>query len=212
MTFRAYLIEQADGKVRSGFADMQEEQLDAGEVKIAVAYSSVNYKDALAATGAGRIIRRFPCVGGIDMAGTVLESVDARFKPGDEVIATSYDIGVAHHGGYAERARIPAFAMERMLRDWTYKYPWNMEEEVRLGRLPASYLASGDPKRLVPIVWDAEDYMVMVTGDELRNSAYILAHQGSLGYPVAREIRLPGNWSALRAEDEARRQALLAGT
>ncbi len=68
----------------------------------------MNYKDALAATGAGKIIRRFPCVGGIDLSGTVVESADPRFKAGDEVIATSFDIGVAHHGGYAEYARIPA--------------------------------------------------------------------------------------------------------
>ena len=73
-----------------------------------MAYSSVNYKDALAATGAGKIIRRFPCVGGIDLSGTVVDSSDPRFKAGDQVIATSYDIGVAHHGGYAEYARIPA--------------------------------------------------------------------------------------------------------
>jgi hypothetical protein len=109
------------------------------------------------------------------------------------------------------QARIPAVEMERMLRDWTYKYPWDIIEEVRLGHLPAQYRESDDPNRLVPIVWDAEDYMVLVTGDEMRNSAYILAHQGSLGYPVAREIRLPKHWQALRAEDEAKRRSLLAG-
>ena len=109
------------------------------------------------------------------------------------------------------QARIPAVEMERMLRDWTYKYPWDITEEVRLGHLPAHYHESDDPNRRVPIVWDAEDYMVLVTGDEMRNSAYILAHQGSLGYPVAREIRLPKHWQALRAEDEAKRRSLLAG-
>jgi alcohol dehydrogenase len=77
-------------------------------VVIKTAYSSINYKDALAATGAGRIIRRFPCVGGIDGCGTVVSSTDARFKAGDPVIATSYDIGVAHDGGYAEMLRMPA--------------------------------------------------------------------------------------------------------
>ncbi|MBI2307440.1 MAG: oxidoreductase [Rhodocyclales bacterium] len=106
--FKAYLIEETEGKTQSRFVTMEAAQLDAGEVTIRVAYSSVNYKDALAATGAGKIIRRFPCVGGIDLAGTVLESVDPRFSPGDAVIATSFDIGVAHHGGYAEIARVPA--------------------------------------------------------------------------------------------------------
>ncbi len=114
-SFKALLIEERDGKVGNGFVQMNEGQLDAGEVTIRVAYSSINYKDALAATGAGKIIRRFPCVGGIDLSGTVVASSDARFKPGDPVIATSFDIGVAHHGGYAEVARVPG--------DWVVPLP-----------------------------------------------------------------------------------------
>ena len=107
--FKAFVIDQDENrKVVSRLTTMQPEQLDAGEVLIRVSYSSINYKDALAATGAGKIIRRFPCVGGIDLSGVVAESADARFKPGDQVIATSFDIGVAHHGGYAEYARVPA--------------------------------------------------------------------------------------------------------
>ncbi|MEK9963309.1 MAG: oxidoreductase [Betaproteobacteria bacterium] len=106
--FNAFLIEEVDGKVVSGFKQMNLTDLDAGEVVIKTAYSSVNFKDALAATGAGKIIRRFPCIGGIDLSGTVVESSSSEFSVGDEVIATSYDIGVAHHGGYAEYARIPA--------------------------------------------------------------------------------------------------------
>ena len=114
-SFKALLIEERDGKVSSGLVRMDESQLDAGGVTIRVAYSSINYKDALAATGAGKIIRRFPCVGGIDMSGTVIESTDLRFKPGDRVVATSFDIGVAHHGGYAEIARVPG--------DWVVPLP-----------------------------------------------------------------------------------------
>jgi putative YhdH/YhfP family quinone oxidoreductase len=113
--FKALLIEERDGKVGSGFVQMDESSLDAGAVTIRVAYSSINYKDALAATGAGKIIRRFPCVGGIDLSGTVIQSADPRFKAGDPVIATSFDIGVAHHGGYAEVARVPA--------DWVVPLP-----------------------------------------------------------------------------------------
>ena len=114
-SFKALLIEERDGKVSSGLVRMDESQLDAGGVTIRVAYSSINYKDALAATGAGKIIRRFPCIGGIDMSGTVIESTDPRFKPGDRVVATSFDIGVAHHGGYAEIARVPG--------DWVVPLP-----------------------------------------------------------------------------------------
>jgi alcohol dehydrogenase len=106
--FKAFRIFSEDGKVVARLVEMSLDELDPGEVVIKTAYSSINYKDALAATGAGRIIRRFPCVGGIDGCGTVVSSTDARFKAGDAVIATSYDIGVAHDGGYAEYMRMPA--------------------------------------------------------------------------------------------------------
>ena len=106
--FKVYRLREADKKVTAAFEEATIDDLDPGEVTVRVAYSSVNYKDALAATGKGRIIRRFPCIGGIDLAGTVTESRDGRFKKGDAVIATSYDIGVAHDGGYAEYARVPA--------------------------------------------------------------------------------------------------------
>ena len=106
--FKAFLIEEAEKGVNSSFKTIDTADLDPGEVLIKTAYSSVNFKDALAATGAGKIIRRFPCVGGIDLSGVVVESSSDEFKVGQEVIATSYDIGVAHHGGYAEYCRVPA--------------------------------------------------------------------------------------------------------
>lgn len=114
--FKAFLIDKAeDGSIMSGLSMLTADQLDAGEVTIKVAYSSVNYKDALAATGAGKIIRRFPCAGGIDLAGEVVESADPRFAVGNKVIASAFNIGVSHHGGYAEYARVPA--------DWVVALP-----------------------------------------------------------------------------------------
>ena len=83
--------------------EMDRSQLDAGEVVVRVAYASINYKDALAATGKGRIIRRYPCVGGIDAVGTVESSDSQRFKAGDLVIVHSHGFGVSQHGGYARR-------------------------------------------------------------------------------------------------------------
>jgi acrylyl-CoA reductase (NADPH) len=125
--FKAYRIHEIEKKVVARLEDLAIEDLDPGEVVVRVAYSSVNYKDALAATGAGKIIRRFPCVGGIDLSGTVTESADARFKRGDAVICTSYDLGVAHDGGYAEYARVPA--------DWVVPMPKGMNffEAMALG-------------------------------------------------------------------------------
>ena len=126
-SFKAYLIEEMNGRTQGSFVVMNESQLDAGEVTIRVAYSSVNYKDALASIGAGRVVRRYPCIGGIDLSGIVETSTDARFKPGDPVIATSFDIGVAHHGGYAEYARVPA--------DWVVPLPTGLSllEAMALG-------------------------------------------------------------------------------
>ena len=132
--FKAYLIKQKDGKIVAGFTQLGEDQLDKGEVTIRITHSSVNYKDALAATGAGRIIRRYPCVGGIDMAGIVAKTTDARFKEGDEVIATSYDIGVAHHGGYAEYGRVPA--------DWVVPLPHGLSLHDSMALGTAGYTAA----------------------------------------------------------------------
>jgi putative YhdH/YhfP family quinone oxidoreductase len=125
--FKAYRIREVEKKVVARFEELAIEDLDKGDLVVRVAYSSVNYKDALAATGTGRIIRRFPCVGGIDLSGTVTESADARFRRGDAVICTSYDLGVAHDGGYAEYARIPA--------DWAVPMPKGLSlfEAMALG-------------------------------------------------------------------------------
>jgi len=106
--FKAYRIYNVDGKVQARLVDTTLDELDPGEVVLKTAFSSVNYKDALAATGAGKIIRRFPCIGGVDASGTVISSTDSRIKEGDRVICTSYDLGVAHDGGYSEYLRVPA--------------------------------------------------------------------------------------------------------
>jgi alcohol dehydrogenase len=106
---KAYLIDKDErGRSRGRWGQLERDRLDAGELTLRVLYSSVNYKDALAATGAGKVIRRFPCIGGIDLVGEVSASEDPRFAIGDTVIATSFDLGVSHHGGYATEARVPA--------------------------------------------------------------------------------------------------------
>ena len=107
-TFNAYRIFQEDGRISGRLVQARLEELSAGEVIIKAMYSSVNYKDALAATGAGKILRRFPLIGGIDVSGTVISSADGRFAPGDLVLVTGHDLGVAHDGGYAEYVRVPS--------------------------------------------------------------------------------------------------------
>src|SRR6516164_9082785 len=106
---RALRIFDTTGADRARFVhDLDINDLAAGEVVLRVQYSSVNYKDALAATGAGKVVRRYPINGGVDVAGIVESSSDSRFSPGQPVLATGYDLGVSHDGGYAERARVPA--------------------------------------------------------------------------------------------------------
>jgi len=132
--FKAYLIDKADGGPCGRWSQLTEDSLDPGSVTIRVAYSSVNYKDALAATGKGAIVKRFPCVGGIDLSGTVLRSEDPRFQEGDRIIATSYDIGTGHHGGFAEMARLPG--------DWLVPLPTGLSlfEAMAIGT--AGYTAA----------------------------------------------------------------------
>ncbi|MEO8144466.1 MAG: acryloyl-CoA reductase [Betaproteobacteria bacterium] len=116
--FKAFKLEEIERKIRAGYVEMSLDDLDPGEVVVRVAYSDVNYKDALAATGKGRILLRPACIGGIDLAGTVVSSTDARFAKGDAVLAVGHELGVKHHGGYAEYARIPA--------NWAVKLPRGM--------------------------------------------------------------------------------------
>ena len=107
--FKAYkLTETTDKKIRAEFVEMALDELDPGDVVVRVAYSDVNYKDALAATGKGKILRRQSCVGGIDLSGTVVSSQSSRFAKGDAVMGIGFDLGVSHHGGYAQCARVPA--------------------------------------------------------------------------------------------------------
>jgi NADPH2:quinone reductase len=115
-TFRAYRITSDNGSVAGRVVETTLDELTPGEVVIKAAYSSVNYKDALAATGTGgRILRKVPLIGGIDVSGTVDSSTDSRFRAGDPVLVTGYDLGVANDGGYSEYVRVPG--------DWIVPVP-----------------------------------------------------------------------------------------
>lgn len=107
-TFKAFRIHKIDGQIQSGFEQISIDQLTEGEVLIKVAYSDINYKDALAATGKGQILRRYPLVGGIDLSGVVEQSSDQRFRQGDEVLVTGAGLSETVDGGYSEYARVRA--------------------------------------------------------------------------------------------------------
>jgi NADPH2:quinone reductase len=104
-SFKAFRIHEREGKVAAGFENMAVEALTPGDVVVRVKYSSINYKDALAATGAGRILRKYPLNGGIDFSGEVVSSSDARYEPGQAVLVTGCGHSETRDGGYAEYAR-----------------------------------------------------------------------------------------------------------
>ena len=106
--FRAYRIDEQDGKIVAGFTTVDIDDLTAGDVVIKVSHSTINYKDALAATGVGKILRTYPLTGGIDLAGLVVSSGDERFAEGDAVLVNGCGLSETCDGGYAEYARVAA--------------------------------------------------------------------------------------------------------
>ncbi len=115
MTFKALLATKTDKTISTRVVDMKEEDLMPGEVTIAVDYSTVNYKDALALSGRSEVIRKFPLIPGIDLAGTVQASSYPGIAVGDRVVANSWGLSQTHHGGYAQKARVKG--------DWLLKLP-----------------------------------------------------------------------------------------
>lgn len=114
MAFRAILARRSGDRITAAVEMVPDDILQEGEVTVSVEWSTVNYKDAIALAGQ-RIIQTFPLIPGIDFAGTVEQSTDARFAPGDRVVATGWGLSQTHHGGFAERARVKA--------DWLVKLP-----------------------------------------------------------------------------------------
>jgi putative YhdH/YhfP family quinone oxidoreductase len=175
-TFRAFRIFEEDGKSQGRLVDLSLDDLDAGELVIRVHHSGVNYKDALAATGAGKVIRRFPCVGGVDLSGVVESSADTRFKAGDAVLVTGYDMGVAHDGGFAEYARVPA--------DWVVPLPVGLTlfEAMALGT--AGFTAALAIHRLEQNEVTPSKGKVIVTGATGGVGSLAVQMLAQLGYHV----------------------------
>lgn len=104
--FRALVVDKVDGVVVADLRDLDEAQLPDGDVAVEVAYSTVNYKDGLAVTGRGPVVRKYPMVPGIDFAGTVIDSRHPEFSPGDAVVLNGWGVGESHWGGFSEKARL----------------------------------------------------------------------------------------------------------
>src|SRR5262249_28669490 len=132
-TFTALVLEQRDGATQSEIRQVATSALPAGDVLVRVAYSDLNYKDGLAITGRGKVVRGFPMVPGIDLAGTVVESASPAYRPGDEVVVTGWGIGEAHWGGHAQLARVKA--------EWLVPLPEGMTLERAMGIGTAGFTA-----------------------------------------------------------------------
>ncbi|MRX53085.1 acryloyl-CoA reductase [Bacillus idriensis] len=153
--FRAFVIDKQEDKIQSEIKPLSLTDLPEGDVTIKVAYSSINYKDGLA-TLPKSIVRNYPMVPGIDLAGTVVESSNESFKKGDEVIVTSYELGISHFGGFSEYARVPA--------EWVVPLPEGLtiKEAMILGT--AGFTAALSILRLEENGLTPKNGKVLVTG------------------------------------------------
>jgi NADPH2:quinone reductase len=174
--FTAFRIFNDEGRIHGSIVDASLEELTPGDVVIEAAYSSVNYKDALAATGVGKILKRFPLIGGIDVSGTVVSSTDGRFRQGDRVLVTGYDLGVSHDGGYARYVRVPA--------DWVVRVPdgLTLYEAMALGT--AGFTAGLSVVRLERNGLRPGQGKIAVTGATGGVGSVAVAALSRLGYEV----------------------------
>ncbi|HAT7592466.1 oxidoreductase [Citrobacter sp. TBCS-15] len=174
---QALILEQQDGKTLASVQPLDENQLPEGDVTVDVHWSSLNYKDALAITGKGKIIRNFPMIPGIDFAGTVRASEDPRFHTGQEVLLTGWGVGENHWGGLAERARVKG--------DWLVALPQGLDGRKAMVIGTAGFTAMLCVMALEDAGIRPQDGEIVVTGASggVGSTAVALLHK--LGYQVA---------------------------
>ncbi|UOA31878.1 Acrylyl-CoA reductase AcuI [Sulfitobacter sp. DSM 110093] len=176
MSFNTLIVNKDDeGKTHAEVTQITEDQLPAGEVTVAVEYSTVNYKDGLCVGPGGGLVRNYPHVPGIDFAGTVESSDDERYKPGDKVVLTGWRVGEAHWGGYSQKARVKA--------DWLVPLPDGLDTRKAMAVGTAGFTA-------MLAVMALEDHgikmgPVLVTGAAGGVGSVATAILANLGYDVA---------------------------
>lgn len=178
MSFNALIVEKdAEGKTSAAVQAIETDRLPAGEVLVAVEHSTLNYKDGLCLTSGGGLVRSYPHVPGIDFAGTVEASDDARYKPGDKVVLTGWRVGETHWGGYAQKARVKA--------DWLVALPQGLSTRQAMAVGTAGFTA-------MLAVMALEDHgltpgggPVLVTGAAGGVGSVAVALLAALGHEVA---------------------------
>lgn len=174
--FQAFVVDKKDDQFSAEIKTLTLNDLPSGDVTIKVKYSSINYKDGLASIPNGKIVRSYPFIPGIDLAGEVVHSTDARYKEGDEVIATSYEIGVSHFGGFSEFARIPA--------DWIVPLPVGLTLKQAMIYGTAGFTAALSVDRLESSGITPNSGKVLVTGATGGVGSVAVAILAKRGYEV----------------------------
>jgi len=175
--FDALILNQEKKRTIATIEQLDESQLPEGEVLIAVDYSSLNYKDGLAITGKGKIIRNFPMVPGIDLAGKVLSSVDPRYQEGDSVVLTGWGVGENHWGGMAKKANLKA--------DWLVPLPQGFSSKQAMMVGTAGFTAMLSVQALIDAGIKPENGTILVTGASGGVGSVAVTLLSLLGYKVA---------------------------
>jgi len=194
-TFTALVAEQADGRTAVKRTSLEESALPPGDVTIDIAYSSLNYKDGLALTGRGKVIRKWPMVPGIDLAGRVRSSTTQRFRPGDPVLVTGYGLGVNAWGGFSQRARVKDSTVLRI--------PEGLDPRSAMAIGTAGFTAAMSVVALEERGLTPGDGPVLVTGASGGVGGTAVAILGQRGHEV---------WAATGKEDEIPRLRELGAT
>lgn len=189
-TFRAFWLEESEGKVTGTLKSLTSEDLPQGEVLVRVQYSDVNYKDGLASIKEGRVVREYPFIPGIDLAGKVIASEDARFAAGDQVLCTGYGLGVSHFGGYSEQARVPA--------DWLIKLPQGLTPREAMILGTAGFTAGMSVEAILSAGITPESGPVLVTGASGGVGSVAVAILAKLGFEVTASSGKPHEWDMLK--------------
>lgn len=175
--FKAFVVDQDDnGTVSNSYKELTKDDLPEGDVLIKVHYSGINYKDALATQDHNKIVKQYPMVPGIDLAGTIEETNAPGFEVGDKVIVTSYDLGVSHYGGFSEYARVKS--------EWVIELPEDLTLEEAMIYGTAGYTAGLAIEQLEKSGMSIEGKEVLVRGATGGVGTISLLMLNNLGYDV----------------------------
>lgn len=189
--FRCILVTKTQTGQAAALSEMNEAELMDGDVTVAVSHSTLNFKDGLAVTGASPVVRKFPLIAGIDFAGKVLQSADARFKPGDAVVANGWGMGETHHGGYATRARVKG--------EWLVPLPAGFSAADAMAVGTAGYTSMLAVMALESAGLTPAKGPVLVTGAAGGVGSVAIALLSKLGYRVIAATGRLGEEAYLRA-------------